>query len=216
MPNDERKARDAHAEIWPLLPWYVNGSIAPADQDRVEQHLDICVECRAEHALLVAMADDVQGASVLQETMERNLERLSERLDAERDDAGGLSWARRLISATPPTVRLVIGLQTVAVAAAVMLLVVGQTNAPTAEGFRLLADPGAAVAGTGWRVRFEPDARAGEIEAFLRDHGLHVVHGPTLSGLYTLAHADETGLDAEATDAGLADAPVIAFWLRTQ
>ncbi len=37
-----------HEEISGLLPWYVNGTIAERDRQRLESHLDACASCRAD------------------------------------------------------------------------------------------------------------------------------------------------------------------------
>ncbi|HEY3851328.1 MAG TPA: zf-HC2 domain-containing protein, partial [Steroidobacteraceae bacterium] len=51
-----------HQEIYDLMPWYVNGSIAEADRQKVEAHVRTCAACREdleqERRVYRAMADD--------------------------------------------------------------------------------------------------------------------------------------------------------------
>ena len=45
-----------------LLPWYVNGTLSADEQDAVEQHLQVCAECRETVAQLRAVAAAVDKA----------------------------------------------------------------------------------------------------------------------------------------------------------
>jgi hypothetical protein len=49
--TDNRQMHD-HDEIDLLLPWYVNGTLQPAEHDRVTRHLTTCAECRESVSLL--------------------------------------------------------------------------------------------------------------------------------------------------------------------
>lgn len=46
-----------------LLPWYVNGTLAPEEHKRVAAHIDACAHCRREAALLERLRDQVKGAA---------------------------------------------------------------------------------------------------------------------------------------------------------
>lgn len=232
MNKDQRdggaRPPDDHDRLWPLLPWYVNGTLGAADVARLEGHLAGCALCRGEVALLTAMEDEVRGLSVLEESMERNLDALHARLDGAAarppggshaapnggDGAGG-RWVRAWRT-TPSLMRAVLGVETAAVTATILALVwtLG-AGEPTGERFRLSSEPLPQVAETGWRVRFADDARAGALNRLLAELALTVVHGPTATGVYTLAPAAAGGGDdAARIDARLRASPAIAVAVR--
>lgn len=41
---------NSHDDIRALLPWYANGTLEPAERERVESHVDACADCAAELA----------------------------------------------------------------------------------------------------------------------------------------------------------------------
>ena len=43
--NTQDAARPDHDDIKALLPWHVRQTLAPADQARVQRHLEDCAEC---------------------------------------------------------------------------------------------------------------------------------------------------------------------------
>jgi Putative zinc-finger len=57
-----RKQTDgrSHREITDLLPWYVNGTLAPAERDEVAAHLAGCPDCLAEAGILQSVSSAVQ------------------------------------------------------------------------------------------------------------------------------------------------------------
>lgn len=220
------RARDEHDRLWPLLPWYVNGTLSAADVARLEHHLSHCALCRGEIALLTAMEDEVRGLSVLEESMERNLDALHARLDGTTAVPGGGGAAgdgtqghgRRWVRAwrsTPGLMRAVLGVETAAMTATVVALVwTLAASEPASERFRLSSEPLPPVEQTGWRVRFAEDARAGAVNALLGELALTVVHGPTTTGVYTLVPAAAGGGDGARIDARLRASPAIAVAVR--
>ena len=69
-----------HRTVMELLPWYVNGTLPEAERRSVERHLRECLPCRA------ALKDERRLAAVLHGrasdnvSMERNFERLVDRI----------------------------------------------------------------------------------------------------------------------------------------
>ena len=49
-----------HADIELLLPWYVNGTLSVVDRERVQTHLQTCVECHDAVSMCTEMQDSVQ------------------------------------------------------------------------------------------------------------------------------------------------------------
>ena len=70
----------AHRTTEELLPWYLNGTLAADERQRVEAHLVQCPRCRRElesqRALRAVLAGDEPGRAV-----ERSLERAHDRID---------------------------------------------------------------------------------------------------------------------------------------
>jgi len=58
MAMSEKMQMQHHHEIELLLPWYVNGTLEPAERDRVAEHIDDCEKCHDSVRLLT----DVQSA----------------------------------------------------------------------------------------------------------------------------------------------------------
>lgn len=49
-----------HADIELLLPWYVNGTLSVVDRERVQTHLQTCVDCYDAVSMCTEMQDSVQ------------------------------------------------------------------------------------------------------------------------------------------------------------
>jgi anti-sigma factor RsiW len=238
-PDDRAQERhdggagEEHARVWPLLPWYVNGTLSPAEVDAIERHLAGCTLCRGELALLSATEGELRGLSVLEESMLRNLDALHDRLDAAEPDAAepdgdrpaagpppagrrGHGW-RRTWRDTPLAMRAALGVQTAVVATFVAFLVIGPRAELPSERFRLSSEALPTVAAPAWRVRFDGQARTDALNGLLGDLGLTIVHGPSATGIYTLVVADR-GADAgrvERIEAALARSPTVALVVPT-
>lgn len=233
-PDDRAEERhdvgagEEHARVWPLLPWYVNGTLSAAEVDAIERHLAECTLCRGELALLSATEGELRGLSVLEESMLRNLDALHDRLDAAEPDAHRPAagpppspprrhgW-RRTWRDTPLAMRAVLGVQTAVVATFVVFLVIGPRAEVPSERFRLSSEALPTVAAPAWRVRFDGATRTDALNGLLGDLGLTIVHGPSATGIYTLVVADR-GADAgraERIEAALGRSPAVALVVPT-
>lgn len=167
-----------HRQTQDLLPWYVNGSLAPAETSAVEKHLAECDECRAdlEHERVLS-----REASGLPLDVEHGWARMQDRLTADRPLAGGL--LRR---------RIPLGWALAAQAACLALVVGGMTLAPS-QPVRLYRALGASTppANGNLVVMFKPETSEAALRGALRASGARVVDGPTISGAYVL-HVDTT------------------------
>lgn len=54
--------RLSHQECWELLPWHANGTLAPDEAARVDEHLAACAICREEIRACREMAVSLAGA----------------------------------------------------------------------------------------------------------------------------------------------------------
>src|SRR5215831_1323709 len=52
-----------HAEVWEMLPWYVNGTLSDHERASVEAHLVTCAACQAELARCHDLAAAVRVAA---------------------------------------------------------------------------------------------------------------------------------------------------------
>jgi len=165
-----------HRQTQDLLPWYVNGSLAPAEASAVEKHLVECDECRADLEHERGLSREVAGLPL---DVEHGWARMQDRLTAGRPRAPGLLRRR---------VPLVWAL--VAQAACLVLVVGGMTLAPSqpVRLYRALGSSTPPVDGN-LVVMFKPETSEAALRGVLREAGARMVDGPTTSGAYVL-HVD--------------------------
>jgi Putative zinc-finger len=210
MREQEDRGDWVHQRAWDLLPWYVNGSLAERERERVEAHLAACLRCQDEERVCRSMARAVAEAGEMAPAphpvqFQRMLARIDESEREEKESAGRwrlLAPLRGLVQATPRPLRGALVAQ-----AAVILLLVGflawsASSRPTAASlqpaYRTLSNPDAAPVPTvRLRVMFSPKATEKEIRELL--HGIHgeITAGPSPSGAYTVevpAASDPAGV----------------------
>ncbi len=210
MREREDHGERVHQRVWELLPWYVNGSLAERERERVEAHLAACLRCQDEERVCQSMAGVVAAAGEVAPAphpvqLQRMLARVEESEREERESAGRwrlLAPLRGLVQATPRPLRGALVAQ-----AAVILLLIGflawsvqrPGTAPNLQPvYRTLSNPDAAPVPTvRLRVMFSPRATEKEIRELL--HGIHgeITAGPSPSGAYTVevpAASDPAGV----------------------
>lgn len=200
---------DRHREVWELLPWYVNATLAPAEARRVDEHLADCSRCRREVEAQRQLAAAVRraGEEELPPLPHRGAERLLARLDGEDGaEVGGTDAAApgngRAGRGTPPWWLPATGLAAALLAALGLAL---WTPSPAPPAFRTLtaapsaAPSAAAGAAQGQRVRlvFTPTASERELRRLLLAEEGSLVAGPSPYGVYTarFPRPDEARLD---------------------
>jgi putative zinc finger protein len=194
--REEAHGERVHQRVWELLPWYVNGSLAERERERVEAHLAACLRCQGEERVCRRMAGDVaKGGEVAPAPhpvqLQRMLARIEESEREERESAGPrrlLAPLRSLVQATPRPLRGALVAQ-----AAVILLLVGflawsasRPAQPPADFHVLESPPPATVPTVHLRVMFSPKATEKEIRELLQ--GIHgeITAGPSRMGAYTV------------------------------
>ncbi|HXO19806.1 MAG TPA: zf-HC2 domain-containing protein [Thermoanaerobaculia bacterium] len=197
----ERQASSArrerlHERVSELIPWYVNGTLAAAERERVEEHLAQCAGCRGE----AAAARELGRAFREEEEFAPSphplqLARLLARIDeVERQRSRPLRFLRALKARGPRTllasssrpVRRLVAAQ-----AAALLLVLGAAGAlgwkilrqAPPSTFVTLADPAPAAQ---IHVVFAEEASERQIQALLASVHGQIVAGPSPLGVYTL------------------------------
>ena len=197
-----------HREVAELLPWYVNGTLRGRELERLTQHLERCDFCRDELAQQQRLADLIRSSEDLASSPERDLERLTERLDREaesesskrEESSGGLVGRfRDGFHGLAAPVRWALAAQLVVIVALGAALLRGHKE--TGGEFETKAAPSAAMAGgeAAWiRVVFDATASEGEIRSLLIESGSQIVAGPSPFGVYTIESS--SGSDQQALD----------------
>jgi anti-sigma factor RsiW len=168
-----------HDEVQRLLPWLINGTLAPDEVERTEQHLAECAECRAD---LFEEQKLAQGFASLPVTVDSSWEAMERRLDAERPFRPRLDvslWRRRIplgwALASP-----------LAAAAAVALVFINVTpREQPNDQYRALGAAGMAQTAN-LVVVFAPDTKEEVMRAALEAADARLVDGPTETGAYLL------------------------------
>jgi hypothetical protein len=203
MREPKEHGERSHRRVWELLPWYVNGSLAAGEIERVEAHLAVCALCQEESRLCRRTADEIVSAGEVAPSphpiqFQRMLARIEESEREERRQGAGPRLAaafRPLVRSTPRPLRWALAAQ----AAAIFLLVgalgwslrrpapMVSATAPAAP-YRTLSNPEAAPVPTvRLTVMFQPKATERDIRTLLQGVKGEIVAGPSPSGAYTVA-----------------------------
>jgi anti-sigma factor RsiW len=199
MREREDHGERSHQRIWEVLPWYVNGSLAQPERERVEAHLAACRSCQEEVRTCRRTAAEIAGAGEVSPSphpiqFQRLLARIEESERDERRHDGGwhiLAPFRSLVQATPRPLRGALVAQ-----AAVIFLLVGflawdalrpSSPSPAPAVYRTLSDPAPAPVPTvRLRVMFSPQATEREIRGLLLGIRGKITDGPSPLGAYTV------------------------------
>ena len=167
-----------HEEVQRLLPWLVNGTLAPDEVELVEAHLSECAECRADLQTERQLAREIASMPV---DIESSWADIEQRLEAERPIVTRPEgfWRKRIPVAWAVASPL-------AAAAAVGLVFVNVTpSAPVSQEYRALGSP-TAVQAANVVVMFEDSTRVKDMRAALAAADARLVDGPTETGAYLL------------------------------
>jgi hypothetical protein len=173
-----------HLEAQDALPWLANGTLAGAELERVQAHVETCAHCRADLALLRTVHAAGPGPD-LDFDADRALARLLPQLDAApaapAPAAPGLlqRWRNRLAANDGTWLRAAVAFQFCAIAVLAALLARPGAH-PDAADYRAL---GAAGANGMARVvvTFRPDTPEAELRRIVRASGARIVGGPTVT-----------------------------------
>jgi ferredoxin-like protein FixX len=199
--NPPSSTPEAHAELEALLPWYANGTLTTDEANKVEQHLEQCVECQDELAQCRVLANAVQadprhwqpppGAF---EKLMADIEQLEKKPVASTVPAPSLlQRIQAWFNLTPEPIRWTLGLETIAVAA--LLMVIATPGLRLASDYETLSSTTeqGTTAGPHLRIMFNDAATASEMQHLLLDIEANIVSGPTALGVYIVALPNDAG-----------------------
>lgn len=183
MADILKLADAAHARTEVLLPWYVNGTLEPAERASVDSHVAQCERCRADLARLRTIADEVRELDV-DPDRDLALGRLSARIDAGAADAPPSSQRGRLAGlwGNARALQALVVLQVGVLAA---FAAIGLRTVPELE-YRTLAAPPATTDRGRLIVAFDSAQPELVIRRVLVAADARVVDGPTADGLYVI------------------------------
>lgn len=189
-------ANPGHEEAQSLLPWLANGSLAGAEQERVQAHLQGCAECRGDLALLHTLRAAGTGDMAASATPAGDADadaafaRLLPRLDAAPEPAAMPDVANHVAQPGPAAndrnwLRIAVGVQFCAIVVLGLMLVraPGGTGAH-ADAYRVLGAGEAARHGL--VIAFNPDTPERDIRRIVLASGARIVGGPTATGAWLL------------------------------
>lgn len=182
----------SHDRAFELLPWLVNGTLAEADREAVEEHTRACIACRRE----LKEQQRLNVAVRARRTADVSAEAGFDQLDRELDDAASTHpfWRKHYAAVAPFAVAAAAGV-------AVLAILLWFTPPPNLGGqtYSTLA-----TAPTGEAVLldvvFTESATAAEMQALLDDIGGEIVAGPSALGRYSVRVADTRANDARLTE----------------
>lgn len=178
-------------DIEALLPWHAAGTLSRREAERVERALAQDTELARRYALVrEEMAETIHLNETLGAPSPHALDDLFAKIDAEparrprtptfsaRVSSFFAGLAPRTLAWSAAAAVLLIVLQAGLIAGIVL-------NETSPGGYQTASAPSAAAApGAQALIRFRAQASASEITAFLKNHGLSIVGGPSAGGLY--------------------------------
>lgn len=202
-----------HDVVIELLPWYVNGTLNSVEQARVAQHLPSCSECRQE-LVHYRQLDSLRSVSNHAQTWQPSPARFAsilQGIDALESTTGATASPAKMpgrfaklsawLKTTPRPVFWFMSLETIALAALVLLVVGRPPQQPGEQLFQTLSNDRPPVSATLPRlyIVFAEDITEREIRALLQAQQGQLVQGPSMLGVYTVQLA--SGGDRERQQA---------------
>ncbi len=189
--------KSEHDSVDALLPWYVNGTLSPEEDNQVEKHMDTCLQCRTAITELRSLQHVVQQSTNIGLVERKNLQGVLSRIDplpAESVARKHGSLAKKISDFWDTFMTLPGGWRYTVVAQFLLLalvLAVTFDRPSTAPVFTTLSAPAENTQQKSVRIRvvFAEDVLLRDIRHLLVDAQTRIVDGPTPSGVYMLETA---------------------------
>lgn len=183
-----------HANVWELLPWYVNEGLSPKEVNEVEAHLKNCPACQSELTRCRDLSVSVKSNQQDNWTpsaphFSRLLAKVNEFEDRRTKSQSPRGWLAKWfpwLSDTPRPARFTLALQGALVVALASTLLV--RSLVPGEMYQTLSTPAEhpAVKGQQLRLVFAEDITEKELRALLLSNRGRLVAGPSPLGVYTI------------------------------
>jgi hypothetical protein len=194
----ERNFSGEHEGVFELFPWYLNGTIAETERQKVDEHVRVCATCRDQLARERDIYRAISAGSSL-EYVPASFSRLQARLDARSVEKPAAPESAVRQSAprhgTPPR-RGAVPWPRVA-AASIAILALGLLSLVSADrwiqiralpsGYRTVTTSAPRPPDEVIRAVFSPGITLAELQAILDEAQLRIISGPTEAGVYSLA-----------------------------
>ncbi|MGZ8190839.1 MAG: zf-HC2 domain-containing protein [Methylococcaceae bacterium] len=190
-----------HDFVLELLPWYANGTLSPDEKAQVDQHLPSCPDCRqqlTQYRQLNSTRPVDSGAQTWKPSPVQFAGILN-RIDALENTADSTASPVKIpslfaklpafLKAIPSPVYWFMTMETVALAALVLLVVARAPQQQTQEQlFQTLSNERPAVTANLPRLSivFAEDITEREIRTLLQAQQGQLVQGPSMLGVYTV------------------------------
>lgn len=177
-----------HQDIALLLPWYVNQSLQGAEQNKVEQHLKVCLTCRRELVNLKLLAAAVQHEGALDTAAQASFSLLKKRLHG----PSGYQAPLQHIHTAKRRARWRLPKPALALAAVVLLSLlmprVMDVARYPASDFRTLSNGETQLdTPNSIKIIFTPETDSQHINTLLTAIHGHIIDGPNEQRLYTIS-----------------------------
>lgn len=188
-----------HDEIMGLIPGYVKGKLMPSKNDLVEQHLAVCTICQQEVSTCKALAEHLPTSAEIWKPSPVHFTNIL--MEVEKLEAASLKPPHSVakpgffqrfgvwLSQTPRPVRWTLALETLAIAALALFVVLplNPTN-PERDVFETLsnAETPATPHGQYIRLMFAEDMTTRELFELLKQTKVQLRQGPSEVGAYTV------------------------------
>jgi len=178
-----------HTRAFELLPWLINGTLAGAEREAVEQHVRACIVCRRELKEQQRLHASVRARRTADVSAEAGFDRLNAELDAVAD-AARPRWRIPYATAAKFAVATAAG---VAVLATLLWL----TPLPNLDrdGYQTLATPPADAALVD--IVFADETTAAQMQDLLADIDGEIVAGPSRLGRYSVRVGGDPATDSQ-------------------
>lgn len=186
-----------HEDTCLLLPWYLNGTLAGEELQRVRQHIGMCLICRQQLTSLRQQVEFIEKHDQPLTPPEQSFARLMHRIKADRNPrgiSGLMSWrfvstiqnAWQSWSGRPPVWAVSLLMLMIATGGAFLYQDFSESVA-----YRTLSDTPAAPGpeasvGRTLRVVFDGSLSLDDFHKLLRECGVTISAGPNSAGAYTL------------------------------
>lgn len=206
-PVNDSAPLNPHQDLAALLPWYVSGTLSPAESTMLERHLTECSACRIDLAQCRQLAAVIQDREADWQPAPDGFARLMAGIDrletppvaAKAAAPGWLTRMRDWLRATPNPVRWTLALESMAVAALLLMVALPLRQAPVEYETLSSSIPTPATTGPRAQVVFAATATISELHTLLRAIDGQIVAGPSALGVYTVALPTGTLAPALAT-----------------